>query len=325
MRSKRRIAAALILTVLCAPGTLLRSDVGWTPPEIITTSEVEFDRDTGTPGWEVDGIWEMRGEGLLFGGYSALIALPDDRLVAFSDRGSRFTFDEPSGGGAYRQVARQRLTEARESDYPDIEGAAYDPASGTYWLSFENDHSIDSFAADHTPGPAREMMEVADGQGWSNNGGAEAFTRLSDGRFIIVPEGERTGLVFGEDPVRGGGFQTFDYVPPVAGHGATDMAQLPDGRVLMLLRNVDVGGGLPPFESKIVIGPAPEPGVPWVPRIALDLEGVIPRDNYEGIALRQQDDGRVAVWLISDDNMSVLQRTLVVRLLLDPAKLKQLP
>ena len=80
-------------------------------------------------------------------------------------------------------------------------------------------------------------------------------------------------------------------------------------------------GGIPPFESKIAIGPAPRAGPSdvWKPEVTLDLAGVVPRENYEGIAVRRMKNGRIAVWLISDDNKSVVQRTLVVKLIFDPA------
>lgn len=325
MARPRRVVAALSLLILCAPGTFLRSDVTSDPPQRITQTSVPFERDTGVPGWEVAGVWELKGEGLLFGGFSALVALPGNRLRAFSDRGARFTFDEPGSGSTARDVVRQTLVPARVNDISDIEAAAIDPATGSYWLAFENDHSIDRFAADHSPNGVRDMDPIASKHDWSNNGGAEAFTRLADGRFVILPEGESEGLVFPGDPLLGSEYASFAYKPPVPGHGATDLVQMPDGRVLLLLRNVDLGGGLPPFESRIALGSAPRGGEIWAPIITLDLAGVVPRENYEGIAVRPLEDGRVAVWLIADDNLSVMQRTLVVKLLLDPSQIGRTP
>lgn len=322
MARKRRVTAALAIAVLCAPGTFLRSDTGWAPPETVTLTQIAGASETGVPGWQVAGVWHFEGEGLLFGGFSALVALPDNRLMAFSDRGSRFTFEEPGTGTPEREVARQPLGPRSGGIIDDIEGSARDPDTGTYWLAFENIDAIQRYSADHVPSGIRNLDARA--LGWSDNSGAEAFTRLSDGRFVIQPEGKRSGLIFAGDPLEAGEADTFAYEPPVPGHGATDMAQLPDGRVLLLLRNVDLAGGYPPFESKIAIGPAPEAGQeePWAPAITLDLAGVVPRENYEGLAMREEADGRVAVWIIADDNLSILQRTLVVKLVLDPAKVE---
>lgn len=322
----RRALAAFAVLLLSLPGNFLRSEVTWAPPERITQTPLSFKRDTGTPGWELAGVWRLQGEGLLFGGFSALIALPDNRLMTFSDRGARMVFDEPGSGGNRRSVTSQRLSDARKGSFKDIEAGAYDPATGTYWLAFENDHSIDRFAvADNTPSGARDLNPVARAEDWSANSGAEAFTRLADGRFVILPEASRIGLIFAGDPLLEEKYQRFQYVPPVAGYGATDWAQLPDGRMLLLLRDVDVSGGIPPFASKIALGPAPVADKAWAPQITLDLAGVVPRENYEGIAVRAMEDGRVAVWLIADDNLSVMQRTLVVKLILDPTKLGSMP
>jgi hypothetical protein len=322
MARKRRALAALALLVVCAPGTLLRSEASWDPPDRVAITPLSFDRDTAAPGWEVAGVWQLSAEGLLFGGFSALVALPDNRLMAFSDRSARLIFDELDRPSPRLDVTRQRLLPSRINDTADIEAAAIDPASGTYWLAFENDHSIDRFAGDHTPNGVRDMGALAKALDWYGNGGAEAFTRLADGRFMLLPEAQRIGLIFARDPVLTARQAQFTYRAPVAGHGATDMAQLPDGRVLLLLRNVDLGSSGVEFESRIAIGPVPEPGKVWAPQITLDLDGMVPRENYEGIAVRAQSDGRVAVWLIADDNLSVMQRTLVVKLLLDPDKAK---
>lgn len=320
MARKRRVIAALILAVLCAPGTFLRSDIGWVAPEAIALARIASESETGVPGWKVAGVWQYRGDGLLFGGFSALVALPDNRLMAFSDRGARFTFDEPDSPGTLREVVRQPLGARSGGVIDDIEAATRDPATGTYWLGFENVHGIVRYSPDHQPTGARPL----DGRalGWSSNSGVEALTRLADGRFAMIGERKRTGFAFAGDPVERGGYEAFAYAPPAPDHATVDMAQLPDGRVLLLLRNFTLAAGVPPFESKIAIGPAPmaKSEKPWAPRIALDLAGIVPRENYEGIALREEKDGRVAVWLIADDNLAWFQRTLVVKLIFDPAE-----
>ena len=316
MRLKRRAMAALTIAALAAPGTWLRSPASWDPPSRVDQAQVSGPRATSEAAWRVEGVWHYTApSSLLFGGYSALLALPDGTLQAFSDRGARFTFAEPDGAGGLRTVVRQRLDPPL--DYVDAEAATRDPASGRYWIALENRHGIYRFGSDNR---ATGVLRI-DGEalGWGDNSGIEAMARLADGRFVALPEGSSTGLIFADDPIENPEYRTFEYEPPVQGHGATDMAQLPDGRVLLLLRNLDPAGGLPPFESKIAIGPAPAAGQRWAPRIALDLAGVLPRENYEGLAIRPRADGSVTVWLIADDNMSVMQRTLVAKLRFDPA------
>ncbi|MFL0355102.1 esterase-like activity of phytase family protein [Erythrobacter sp. GH1-10] len=319
MARRRRAIAAIILAVLCAPGTFLRTDISRDPPETVAVEQVASASDTATPVWSVAGVWHYSADSLLFGGFSTLMTLPDGRLQAFSDRGARFTFAEPDGPASDFSIARQPVLPERFDDIRDMEASTRDPASGTYWIAFENDHAVHRFSAGNEPNAMRDLVAIAEANRWNDNSGAEAMVRFADGRFVILPETRRTGLIFPRDPVAGDEPQTFEYEPPVAGNSATDMAQLPDGRLLLLLRDVDAGGGLPPFASLIAIGPEPRADEVWAPEIALDLAGVIPRENYEGIAVRALDNGRVAVWLIADDNLSLIQRTLVAKLIFDPA------
>lgn len=187
MARKRRVIAALALVALCAPGTFLRSDTGWKQPDDLALVRVEGESETVVPEWQVAGVWRFRGKGLLFGGFSALVTLPDNRLMAFSDRGARFVFEEPGTGNPEREVARQPLGERSGGVVDDIEAATREPGTGTYWLAFEQIHAIHRYSADHALTGTRSL----DGRalGWSGNSGAEAFTRLADGRFAILPEG----------------------------------------------------------------------------------------------------------------------------------------
>ncbi|NQZ48212.1 MAG: hypothetical protein HRT63_11910, partial [Erythrobacter sp.] len=82
--------------------------------------------------------------------------------------------------------------------------------------------------------------------------------------------------------------------------------------------------GFPPFSTLLAIADPPEKntdgvGGTWSPHITLRLDGVVPRENYEGIAARGLDDGRHQIWIISDDNIAAIERTLLVKLILDPA------
>ncbi len=315
--------AAITLALLAAPGTWLRTEVTWERTEDITVSRIATESDSAAPGWSVAGIWQIRSDSMLFGGFSGLIVEPGGHVRAFSDRGTRLDLASPDGPGARRILDVQSLPKSGPRDLPDIEAATHEPATGDYWLALENRHTLHRFDANDRETGKIELDSEA--LNWTDNTGAEALLRLKDGRFVVMPEGRRVGLIFADDPIDAPGFETFAYLPPIPGHAATDLAQLPDGRVLLLLRNLDFGlGGIPPFESKIAIGPPPQPGhdTAWEPQITLDLAGVIPRENYEGMAVQVMPDGKVAVWLVSDDNLSILQRTLLVKLIVDPAQLE---
>ena len=102
----------------------------------------------------------------------------------------------------------------------------------------------------------------------------------------------------------------------------TDMAQLPDGRVLILMRRLVWPFPLR-FACRIVIADpaAIRAGAVWQGTEVAKLSSSLPVDNFEGLAIEPRGGGRVTVWLISDDNHAATQRTLLWKLAVDPARL----
>jgi hypothetical protein len=312
-----RLLGALGLALLCAPGTFLRTPMPDEMPEPKGPERVAGPSATSDPAWRVEGVWRYRADHRFFGGYSALLAIEGGRLRAFSDRGARFTFPEPDAGAdaaGASPIVLQPVAEGFEEDLKDIESATLDPASGRYWLGFEGTHAFHRYTSANQPDGLRVIEDEVD---WPDNGGMEAMLRLSDGRFMVLPEGGEEGLLYPSDPVDGGKPEAFAFRRPVESYAATDLAQLPDGRVLLLMRDTVLA--LPPFDTLLAIAPPPRAGETWAPRVALRLDAVIPSDNYEGLTTRTLADGRVAVWIVSDDNLSVLQRTLLAKLMFDPS------
>lgn len=318
MPRTRRLIAALAVTLMCAPGTWLRAPVDAALPQEIAVTLVGPAAATDVPGWALAGVWQYRAEGLRFGGFSAMLALGPGRLRAFTDRGFLMTFTEPDLPDPAGGMNRQQVSPGWEDDLTDIESATRDPDSDDYWLGYEQVHAIQRNTIDNKPDGMRDLRGLVD---WPTNGGIEAMVRTADGRFIIVPEYGNEGLIFAGDPVAGGKPETFRFRSPAKGYVATDMAQLPDGRLLVLMRDLvrPSRAAWPPFSALLAIGDAPAAGGTFAPEVALWLDGVIPRENYEGLALRLRDDGRVDVWIISDDNFSIIQRTLLAKLVFDPS------
>lgn len=313
MARRKRLFAALAVALLCAPGTWLRTNIPAAPPRDIAMAQVQGAGPGPTASWQVAGVWQYRANSMLFGGFSALLALHDHRLRAFSDRGARFTLIEPDRPEPRYGLVRQLVAPADANDLWDIEAATREPAAGTYWLAYENRHTIHRFTRASAPKGKRDLKGEVD---WGMNSGAEAMVRLSQGQFVVLPEGAAEGLLFPGDPVDGVAPARFTFRNPAPGYAATDIAELPDGRLLVLMRKVEWAH--PPFASLLAIGAAPQPGGTFAPEQMLPLNPTIPRENYEGLALRPRADGRIDVWLISDDNQSVLQRTLLVKLIFDP-------
>lgn len=318
MRGKTRLIAALAVALMCAPGTWLRTDVPKTVPDKINVVQVAGPQATDVPGWALAGIWHYTANSTRFGGFSALLALHEGQLRAFTDRGFRMTMTEPDRPDAKAQLNRQLVEPGRGWDLWDIEAATRDPESGLYWLGYENLHAIHRFTVANEADGLRDLSGEVD---WPINSGIEAMVRLTDGRFVVLPEGQPRGLLFAKDPVEGGAPATFAITSPADGYVITGGKELPDGRLMVLMRRLvwPSPRAWPPFGSLLAIGDVPEADGAFAPQITLRLEGVLPRDNYEGLALRERADGRVDVWIISDDNFSVFQSTLLAKLIFDPA------
>lgn len=314
----RKLALLLVVILGLAPGTWLRSP---RPP----ADERQILRFAALPVPAVDlgplepvGAWALDSPNDAFGSYSALAALGDGSLLAASDKGSMMHFAPPGVQPSTVTIGYFGQDGSRPKWQLDIESMTRDPVSGRVWQGFEGDNRIERTDAGFG---ARSTVRPAAMRGWPSNSGPEAMVRLADGRFVVIAEGTRRwfdtrgpALLFPADPVTGAEPVVFRFDPP-AGYRAVDMAQIADGRVLILLRKVV--WGLPPgFGGKLVVADpaAIRAGAPWPIELLADLAAPLPSDNYEGLAVEPDGSGGTTLWLISDDNDSLFQRTLLLKL-----------
>ncbi len=318
----RRLAGIVLLIALLAPGTWLRSTVGDRASANVTVTALPFD-NSPVAGFEVLGLWQLHGFAENFGGYSALAPPGPEIVRLFSDKGWLLTIPRPDvrrGPAAIRQLYPTGIPVI---DLLDIESVTYHPQTGQYWVGYESRHTIYRYSVTGEP---EAFVEPAYTAGWQRNGGIEAMARLADGRFIVLRETGGEGFIYPDDPAEGAEPQRFPVSWP-EGFSPTDMAQLPDGRVLILLRKV--GWHLPVFESLIALAdPAQidsdqiDSATPWPVTVLAELEQLVPRDNWEALSIEPPGEGAAAaiaggavnVWLASDDNRSAVQRSLLAKL-----------
>jgi hypothetical protein len=314
---RRRLTFALLLALALAPGTLLRTQVPEQRVNILSVSPVADLPDAGEAnGFRREGVWELDSPNIDFGGYSALLVLANRGLLrTFSDRGVMMTFAMPETAQAgHVSFAGMRERGHLSRFNPDIESATRDDASGTYWIGYEGRHAVIRYRAD---GTREAMREPPEWTGWPHNAGAEAMARLPDGRFLVLPEGNGGGLLYPGDPTLDASAIRFGLTLP-QDFDVTDIAALPDGRVLVLLRRLS--RAYPPFSAALAIAdPAGlTEGGELVAEQVLDLDSLLPRENYEGLAVAPQEDGSLTVWIIADDNLASFQRTLLAKLAWTP-------
>lgn len=281
---------------------------------------------------KLEAAWRLDSENDQFHGYSALVSMRQGQLTALSDRGYALTIrvDAP-----VPQLVRMQPSIGNDAvlkDNRDVEAATFDPVSQHLWIALEFRNGI----ARHRPDLSEIEKFVFPRQmaHWPKNTGPEAMVRLHDGRFIVLSESFTSGwaeqrmhpgLLFPGEPDEKVPAAEFRFAGP-QGYRPTDMAALPDGRVLILMRRV-VWPFPPRFAGKLVMADpaAIRSGQVWRGLEVGSFQRPMPVDNYEGLAIVPNSDGTVTVWVISDDNQAVTQATYLLRFRLDPKDLPKLP
>ncbi|MCA3279459.1 MAG: esterase-like activity of phytase family protein [Roseomonas sp.] len=255
------------------------------------------------------------------GGFSGAHLAPDLTLTLVSDRGhwaeARLLMDgltpiglHPLRHGPLRDEAGRPLPRGLAAD---AEALARLP-DGTWLVAFERRHRIRAYR--RLDGPGAYVAPPPSLENAPPNGGLESLAVLQDGRLFAIAETftppDRPELRHAWLGVPG--HWTPLYWQPSAGFHPTDAAILPDGRALVLERRFSLLGG---FAARLTqIAPqallsAREGGVLRGETILTLDDAALPAENWESIAATRFGD-QTLVALISDDNESVLQRSLLL-------------
>lgn len=258
-----------------------------------------------------------------FGGFSSM-TIRNGRVTLLSDGGNAVAFDLDDRW-RMRRLAFANLPDGPGTGWEkrdrDSESMTMNAATGQVWVGFENHNAIWRYApALRSAQRGIEPPQMAD---WPLNGGPEAMVRLRSGAFIVLCETAswpgakgRAALWFAQDPTRDDrhGFR-FAYMPP-AGFDPSDMTELPNGDLLVLNRAF----GFPyVFTAKLTLvqRAAIRAGRLVGGTVIASFAAPIIHDNFEALATTQEH-GETIVWIASDDNQSVLQRSLLLKFRLDP-------
>lgn len=267
----------------------------------------------------------------LFGGFSALEVTPDGkRMLALSDRATWWTADFVLKDGIPVGLTNNRLTplagadgEMLPPDDTDAEGMSLSP-DGVVYASFERHHRISRFVLPNPNDIAsvahsrEEVLPAPPGLDQApENGGLEALARLRDGRLFALTEEMPAGPGYYRGWIgRSGTYRPIDF-PVVPPYKNTDAAQLPNGDVLVLQRRYSLLGGLGARLCEVPAGSL-EPGARVVCEPVAEMQPPENIDNMEGLAIRRNEAGQIILYMISDDNFSALQRTVLLVFRLEP-------
>ena len=258
-----------------------------------------------------------------FGGLSGLARLSDGRdLVAVTDRGYWLTAQVVSQGG--RPVRLDGVEMAAilgASGRPLARSGLYDTeslciADGVAYVGIERRHEIARFdwAGEGVEARAKSVPVPPEVKRLPRNRGLEALGIVPSGplRGALVAIAERSGKE--DEPTLGailGGPQPGLFkVIRHDGFDITDLAFLPSGDMLVLERWYQPLRGVG-MRMRRIAGRDIRPGalVDGPRLIEADLGYEI--DNMEGLSVHLEN-GRTVLTLISDDNFSFLQRTVLL-------------
>jgi hypothetical protein len=262
-------------------------------------------------GLELRGAWVLRGDHRGFGAFSGLL-ITGGRLVAVADTGGWL------GASLTWHGDTLQLINARMAPMRDGDGNAYTKSGGDaegltrlgarLVVSFERDHRL-MFLDDRgrMGGAVRSPMF----EQLRSNKSLEALATLPDGRLIAFAEGagNEGAPMFVIDAV---GRVTEGRLPLAGIHSVTGADVGPDGRLYLVLRAYSPLFGVSIRVMRYALGPDSLP-LPGSAETLAAFEADSGIDNMEGIALERGPDSDIRLWLISDDNLSVSQRTLLMR------------
>jgi len=255
------------------------------------------------------------------GGFSGAHLAPDLTLTLISDRGhwaeARLLLEgltpiglAPLRHGALRDEAGRPLPRGFNAD---AEALARLP-DGTWLVAFERRHRIRAYR--QWDGPGAYVAPPPGLESAPANGGLESLAVLPDGRLFAIAETfsppDRPELRYAWLGAPGRWVPL--YWQPAPGFHPTDAAVLPDGSALVLERRFSLLGG---FAARLVLT-APDAlrlardGVVLTSETILTLDDApLPSENWEAVAVTRYGD-QTLVALISDDNESILQRSLLL-------------
>lgn len=330
--SFNRIAAFVALSVL----SFLLScgyDVAALPgSRSLVVKAIPLRLDPGDPGRKHFGQFiflagfELDSDDSRFGGTSGLaLSFDGSMLYAVSDHGywlsAKLTHDRD---GRLNELGRWEITPLLTPEGSPVSGQLRDAESiaqekdGSLVVSFEGKHRLwryppPPFGFEAKP---KTLAVPSDLEEAPFNGGIESMTVLADGRLLVIteryenPDGSLKGWLVGQDR-----FSSISYLAS-EGYQPTDLANLPDGDILVLERRYNVITGAAMRIQRVSKGDL-QPGARLKGKEIIRIERPLVVDNFEGMAVREHPQLGTLVYLISDDNYNPFQRTLLLQFRLE--------
>jgi hypothetical protein len=335
------IAATVTLTIAPAHADKPQTVLPGPTRTSVTAIPIDFDREH--PGRKEFGKLIFRAglnlyaKSIYFGGYSAVAIDPSgESLLAISDAGTWMRASLDYDGRKLKGLSDVVLgpllgadgKPLRDDAVRDSEGmtlADGNMRQGTAFVSFERKHRIARypFTADKFGPPAGTVPLPPGTKGMTANSGIEAMAMIRSGKLKGTLVAFAEHLADKNGNLRGwliGGPAPGEIVlKRLAGFDITDAAALPDGGIVLLERRFRYSEGVKMRIRRIQASELKR-GAPIIGEVLLDADDSLNIDNMEAIAACRAPSGETVLTLMSDDNFSPLQRTLIMQFTLADAK-----
>ncbi|MEZ5825307.1 MAG: esterase-like activity of phytase family protein [Geminicoccaceae bacterium] len=294
----------------------------WTPSDVRLHAVEMIDGESGNR--RIDGIDSYRSFRLSssdprFGGLSGALWM-DGRLYLVSDRATLFRATPRFDG----QGLIDDLTDWQAADLEDFDirrsrldveslaGAGHD----RLMIALEDQSGLRVLDLGERTAGMKPSGYSAGFRELGGNEGIEAIATLPGGSMLAFSEGERLGRGHAASVIDSNGHQSLSY-RTASGFAVTGADRL-GAEIFVLERRFGLLSGWQARVSRFDVsaldralkGEGPDREID--PHALVHLHPPIRTDNFEGIAVRKTGDNHVAVTLVSDDNFSPFQDTLLL-------------
>ena len=255
------------------------------------------------------GGWHLTSDNASFGGLSGLAIDGQAGLLTVSDEGAfvwlGLTDGKPDGTGKIAYMLGADGGQLHGKALADSEGLSV--RDGLAIVSFERTNRVSAFALDACGAAAREariaaLPDTVAGRTIDENRGAEAMT--------VTP----AGIVrFGYETVESGDSPLGAVIGPDESGWTGETAHNPAGYAFVGLDSVEQDGKEETYWLFRSYDPirGSRNVIRWDNK-EIVMTAPMTVDNFEGIAAQPMSNGATRLWIVSDDNFSDRQRTLLL-------------
>jgi hypothetical protein len=323
--------AAVAMLASCEPSTIAPGQTLTIPVESDVITELGGN-PTLSPGLTFLGGIELSSSEPLFGAFSSIRFRDEQDFLGVFDTGywieGRILRDAEGRLAGLDAVRLAPLLDASGRESPskffvDAESLALDGEHA--FVGFEQRHRVVTYAPLTDLGKALPSAPIAfpfDLDILHSNGGFESLVIAPKGSQIegaLVAIAEKSYDVNGNiyAAIVGGALAGEFRVRPHDAFEITDAAYLPDGDLLLLERRFSIATGVG-MRLRRIAGATIRPGAVVDGAILFEANYRSQIDNMEGLDVLPKADGSVRLIVVSDDNHSILQRTLMLEFRLAP-------